>query len=84
MGYSNPEFDELVRQADIEQDPVKRLQLYNEAEKILITDAPIAVTRNDGGPVLVRPYVQGVTEETITPIDYWPGFFNLPNVDVQP
>lgn len=84
VGYSNPEFDELVRQADIEQDPVKRLQLYNEAEKILITDAPIAVTRNDGGPVLVKPYVQGVTEETITPIDYWLGFFNLPNVDVQP
>lgn len=84
VGYSNPAFDELVRQADVEQDPVKRLQLYNEAEKLLITDAPIAVTRNDGGPVLVKPYVQGVTEETITPIDYWLGFFNLPNVDVQP
>ncbi|WP_129670365.1 peptide ABC transporter substrate-binding protein [Candidatus Chloroploca sp. Khr17] len=84
VGYSNPEFDALVTQADVEQDPVKRAELYAQAQEILVTDAPVAFTRNDGGYELVKPYVQGVTGETITPIDYWYGFFNLPNVDVQP
>ncbi|MBP1465682.1 peptide ABC transporter substrate-binding protein [Candidatus Chloroploca sp. M-50] len=84
VGYSNPEFDALVIQADVEQDPVKRAELYAQAQEILVTDAPVAFTRNDGGYELVKPYVQGVTGETITPIDYWYGFFNMPNVDVQP
>ncbi|MFV9505838.1 MAG: peptide ABC transporter substrate-binding protein [Oscillochloridaceae bacterium umkhey_bin13] len=84
VGYSNPEFDTLVRAADIEQDPVKRAELYAQAQEILVFDAPVAFTRNDGGPVLVKPYIQGVSEDTITPIDYWLGFFNLPNVDVRP
>jgi len=84
VGYSNPEFDALIKQADVEQDPAKRAELYAQAQEILVTDAPISFTRNDGGPVLVKPYVQGVTSDTVTPIDYWPGFFNLPNVDVQP
>jgi len=84
VGYSNTEFDELIKQADVEQDPATRDDLYRQAEQILIEDAPVVFTFNDGGPVLVKPYVQGVSEDTITPIDYWLGFFNLPNVDVQP
>ncbi|WP_129629176.1 peptide ABC transporter substrate-binding protein [Candidatus Oscillochloris fontis] len=84
VGYSNPEFDALVRQADVEQDAAKRAELYAQAQEMLVIDAPVTFTRNDGGPVLVKPYVQGVSEETITPIDYWLGFFNLANVDVQP
>ncbi|NTV64634.1 MAG: peptide ABC transporter substrate-binding protein [Oscillochloris sp.] len=84
VGYSNLEFDELIKQADVEQDAAKRADLYNQAQKILIDDVPVAFIYNDGGPVLVKPYVQGVSQNTITPIDYWLGFFNLPNVDVQP
>jgi oligopeptide transport system substrate-binding protein len=84
VGYSNPEFDTLIQQADTEQDPDTRAELYAQAQEILVTDAPVVFTRNDGGPVLVKPYVQGVSEDIITPIDYWLGFFNMPNVDVQP
>lgn len=84
VSYSNPEFDELVKQADVELDATKRAELYAQAQEILVTDAPVVFTRNDGGPVLVKPYVQGVSDDTITPIDYWLGFFNMPNVDVQP
>ncbi len=84
VNYSNPQLDELVRQADVEQDPVRRAELYAQAQRILVEDAPVVFMLNNGGPVLVKPYVKGVTPDTITPIDYWLGFFNLPNVDVQP
>jgi oligopeptide transport system substrate-binding protein len=84
IGYSNPALDELIKQADVEQDVDTRAELYAQAQPILVEDAPVVFLYNDGGPALVKPYVQGVSEDTITPIDYWLGFFNLPNVDVQP
>jgi oligopeptide transport system substrate-binding protein len=85
LGYNNPEFDELTKQADIEQDATKRAELYAQAEEILLTDAPIVVTRYNGSYQLVKPWVQGITEETITPIDYtWYGFFNMADVSVEP
>jgi oligopeptide transport system substrate-binding protein len=84
VGYSNPEFDKLVQQADIEQDEAKRAELYAQAQEILVKDAPVVFMSNDNVVELVKPYVQGVTAETASPIDYWYGFFNLPNVDVQP
>lgn len=84
VGYTNPEFDELTQQADVEQDETKRFEMYAEAEKMLLMDAPIIVTRNNGGLELIKPYVKGVTEETVTAIDYWPGFFNLKEVSVEP
>lgn len=84
VGYSNPEFDELVKQADVEQDATKRAELYAQAQQILVEDAPVVFMSSDAGVELIKPYIVGAEEENITPLDYWPGFFNLPNVDVQP
>lgn len=84
LNYSNPELDELIKQADVEQDPAKRIELYNEAETILINDVVFVPNRINSGYQLVKPYVQGIAADTVTPVDYWWGFFNLPNVDVQP
>lgn len=39
--YSNPKYDELVAQADEEQDTQKRYELYHKAEDILMNDMPI-------------------------------------------
>jgi ABC-type transport system substrate-binding protein len=39
-GYSNPQFDQLCDQADVEHDPKKRLALYQQAEQIAVNDAP--------------------------------------------
>lgn len=36
--YSNPEFDRLCAQADVEQDPAKRTALYRRAEDIAVQD----------------------------------------------
>ena len=81
--YTNPKLDALVKQADIEQNATKRLALYNEAQTILINDVVFVPNLVNSGLVLVKPYVQGITAKTVTPLDHWWGFFNLPNVDVQ-
>jgi ABC-type transport system substrate-binding protein len=40
VGYSNPQYDRLCDQADVAQDPQKRMKLYQDAEQIAITDCP--------------------------------------------
>ena len=67
LNYSNAELDELVKQADVEQDPVKRLELYNEAETILINDVVFVPNRINSGYQLVKPYVQGVVNGAVEP-----------------
>jgi hypothetical protein len=37
---------------------------------------------NDANKRLIKPYVKGADQET--PLDYIPGFFNLPNLEVAP
>jgi oligopeptide transport system substrate-binding protein len=44
-GYKNPAFDKLVRDANVLADPAKqdeRYKKYNDAEQILLKDAPLA------------------------------------------
>ncbi|MBN8249931.1 MAG: peptide ABC transporter substrate-binding protein, partial [Verrucomicrobia bacterium] len=79
--FSNEEFDKLVTAADNESDTAKRADLYSQAQKLLIEQAPVAFLYNDGGKQLVKSYVTGVKE---TPLDYIPGFFNLKELDVAP
>jgi oligopeptide transport system substrate-binding protein len=38
--YENPEFDAIIEQARTEQDVQRRLQMYNQAEQILLRDLP--------------------------------------------
>jgi oligopeptide transport system substrate-binding protein len=40
-GWSNPQYDYLIRQARVEKDPNSRMKLFQQAEKILIDEAPI-------------------------------------------
>ncbi len=45
-GWSNSEYDKLLYQARVEQDPKKRSTLFLEAEKILIDEAPVVPLYN--------------------------------------
>jgi oligopeptide transport system substrate-binding protein len=56
--YSNPDLDALVEAARVEQDPEVRMELYQEAEKLLIEDAAWIPLYHGGGHYLVKPYVQ--------------------------
>jgi oligopeptide transport system substrate-binding protein len=64
--YSNPELDKLLEQARVEQDVEKRIQLYQQAEQMIVDDAPVLFTTHSLSHVLVKPYVKGFV---LTPID---------------
>jgi oligopeptide transport system substrate-binding protein len=83
-GFSSKEFDELTEQADREADPQKRLDLYKQANDILLDEAPVTFLYYSQPKVLTKPYVKGVSPEDTTPLDFFPGSYNLPNVEVTP
>jgi oligopeptide transport system substrate-binding protein len=60
-GYSNPDYDALVKKADIEPDAKKRQGYYDQAQKILIDDAGGGFLYQRNYMFLVKPYVQGLT-----------------------
>jgi oligopeptide transport system substrate-binding protein len=73
--YSNKQYDDLVTKGDAAKDLNAALGFYKQAEKILLTDAPVATMYNRPEVVVVKPYVQGITA---TPLDegiYLPGDF---------
>jgi oligopeptide transport system substrate-binding protein len=64
--YSNPALDAILDQARIEQDVPKRIQLYQQAEQMIVQDAPVLFISHDVSYMLVKPYVKGYV---LTPID---------------
>ena len=65
-GYSNPELDALIEAARIEQDVTKRIEMYQQAEQIIVDDAAALFTVHWLSYELVKPYVKGYV---LTPID---------------
>jgi oligopeptide transport system substrate-binding protein len=75
--YSNPEVDALLEEAGVEQDSALSLELYQQAEQLLVEDAaclPLCFGQNY---VLVKPYVEGYK---LNPL----GFAMLNEVSVKP
>ncbi len=58
--YSNPEVDRLLEEARVEQDSEKRMELYQQAEEIILEDAPIVPLTHDADYWLTKPYVEGM------------------------
>jgi len=58
--YSNPKYDELISAARRETDPAKRIQMYHDAEKILMDDAAIAPLYFYTDPIVISPNLKGV------------------------
>jgi len=57
--YSNAEFDTLIKKAGTELDTQKSLELYRQAEEILVDDAACLPLWSGRNFVLVRSYVKG-------------------------
>jgi oligopeptide transport system substrate-binding protein len=71
QGYVNPDFDALVNEADATIDPAKRMELYAQAQQLLLADIPSAFGYNNKNHYLVKPWVKGIIT---TPQDSgWPG-----------
>ncbi|MEE8347829.1 MAG: peptide ABC transporter substrate-binding protein [Dehalococcoidia bacterium] len=69
-GYANAEVDALLEQARTEQDNAKRLQLYQQAEEIIVQDAPWIPLYHSKSNALIKPYIQ----------DYFIAPFVIPNL----
>ncbi|MEO8457432.1 MAG: peptide ABC transporter substrate-binding protein [Chloroflexota bacterium] len=58
-GYSNAQVDQLLKAADAETDAAKRLQDYQQAEQLIVTDEPWIPLYHGHSSFLVKPKVQG-------------------------
>lgn len=58
-GYANPEVDALLEQARIEQDDERRAALYEQAELVILREAPWVPLTHGVAYTLVKPWVQG-------------------------
>jgi oligopeptide transport system substrate-binding protein len=73
IGYSNPELDTILNEADTTSDAAKRMELYQQAQDLFIDDAAVAMDYNTINHYLVKPWVKGVQ---MTPQDTdWPGSY---------
>ena len=57
--YANPEVDQLLEQARSETDESARLELYRQAEELIVQDAAWVPLSHSKGSVLIKPYVNG-------------------------
>ncbi len=60
-GYANPELESLLQQAAAEVNDERRLELYRQAERVVLADAPCLPLTYGSNQVLVKPYVSGYT-----------------------
>ncbi len=65
-GYSNPALDAILERARVEQDVTQRIALYQQAEQMLVDDAPVLFTTHSLSYQLIKPYVKGYV---FTPFD---------------
>ncbi len=63
--YANPEVDRLLEEARTEQDQQRRFELYREAERLIVQDAPWIPLFFGRDHVLIKPYVK---DFKLTPI----------------
>jgi len=57
--WSNPEYDELVREADSSEDWEKRIENYRKAEKILVQEAPAVFAFQQLYSAVWKTYLKG-------------------------
>lgn len=68
--YQNEQYDNFVRVAGADLQAGRRDQEYQQAQQMLVGDAPVAFLAQTVTWNLLRPYVRGVTT---TSVDEWPG-----------
>jgi ABC-type transport system substrate-binding protein len=60
VNYSNPEYDALTSKADGLMDQAERIKLYQQAEDIVLQDAPFVPIYFQRDAELINPRVQGL------------------------
>jgi oligopeptide transport system substrate-binding protein len=57
--YSNPAIDAVLEQAAVERDYNKSLEMYQQAEQMLVDDAAMISLYFGQNMILIKPYVDG-------------------------
>ena len=60
ISYKDPEADKLMDAADVELDPVKRADLYQQAQVKIIGGLPMIIYGNSKNQFLIKPWVKGL------------------------
>ena len=79
--YQNQQYDNFVRVARTDVQPDRRDQEYQQAQQMLVGDAPVAFLAQSVSWHLVRSYVRGVTT---SPVDEWPGALDPGRISIAP
>ena len=82
IGFTNPEMDEIMSQADAEQDPATRADLYAQAQDMLVEGGYVAFMWNNVNSYLVQPWVQGVVTTSMD--SGWAGVNDPLTITVEP
>ena len=75
-GYANPEYEQLLADAQRERDEERRGELYRQAEKILLDDHVLIPLTHQTSYTIVKPYINDLE---ITPL----GILDLAPVDLE-
>jgi len=59
-GWSSDEYERLIRASDVEKDPAARLSRLDEAEQLLLREAPMTPIYHYVAHNFVKPFVKGV------------------------
>ncbi len=70
-GFSNTEYDDLIRAGATESEPSKRAEIYQEAEVMGVEGVPVIPVYYDSGYWLVKPRVKGMQFEPLWGVMYW-------------
>lgn len=82
VSFSNKQYDALLDKADaLNPDDPQRMQLYKQAQDMLIDDAPAAMFWYDKNPFLQKPYVTGVNPTVVDPS--FPGFYSMETIEIK-
>jgi oligopeptide transport system substrate-binding protein len=79
MQYCNDEFDDLMSEAAVNPDLDAQVAIYNQAQEMLVEDAPVIFISWGGRFTLVNPRVTGLE---ITPQDFATGAYFYTSVTI--
>jgi ABC-type oligopeptide transport system substrate-binding subunit len=82
-GWKNDEFDRLTRAADQEPNQQQRLQLYHQAQEILVREAPAVFLSWRDTIQLIKPYVKGMREAASPQDAVLPGIRDIIHIGVE-
>lgn len=81
IGYTNPDLDAMLNEADVTLDATKRMELYANAQRLLTDGIPVAYMWNNLNTYMVKPWVKGIVT---TPQDTsWPGSLMPLTIDID-